>query len=491
VPDIRYVCLSDLHLGAATSVLTHLDAEGNHSPRDPAPLLTAVLAGLRKLIRDSGTTTPPTLVLHGDLFELALTTMEVAADTFGHLVTEAWGDPDDPLFAYEVLFVPGNHDHHLWEITREQQYEDYLHQSPNWNRPMVHVTAMRPDRLADTDREPIVGEFARRALGVDSSIASPIFRVLYPNLGLVDESGERGVVITHGHYLEPMYRAMTYLHNAISPKRPPRLTIAQLEADNWAWIDFFWSTMGRSGEGDADEVIPVLYELLQDQPAMQAIVNRVIDEFLPRNRSLLRRAQRWTLRRAGRHASAEIASRERHHAELLSPAATTGLTHYVEGPVLGQLLDEFDEVPKRLDFVFGHTHKPFAARRQPGEYPGVVVAHNSGGWVVDAVHPEPNKGASVVLISSELEVVDLSIYHQEVDPDDFRVAVTAVIDPRDEPTPLRAWLLDRIDADATPWAEIADLAALTVRERRQQLERRIQRGTAAVRSEPPVGPRGW
>ena len=115
VPEIRYVCLSDLHLGAANSVLTHLDDAGERVA-GPAPLLQGVLRGLRQLLEASGTTTPPTLVLHGDLFELALTTTEMAADTFGHFVAEAWGGPEAPLFAPEVLFVPGNHDHHLWEI---------------------------------------------------------------------------------------------------------------------------------------------------------------------------------------------------------------------------------------------------------------------------------------------------------------------------------------------------------------------------------------
>lgn len=493
MPDIRYVCLSDLHLGAANSVLTNLAADGSHAP-GPAPLLEAVLGGLRHLFEELSPDSPPTLVMHGDLFELALTTTETAADTFGHLVTEAWGDAGRPLFAPEVFFVPGNHDHHLWEIARQRQYEGEIHDRSRPVGPMRHVTSMNPEDPANGAVEPFVGDFARRALAGAADSRCPTFRVLYPNLGLVHPHSGRAVVINHGHYLEPMYRAMTHLHNVVTPDRPLRVSISQLEADNWAWIDFFWSTMGRSGEGEGDgedNAIPILYELLQSQDSMDAIVDRVIDDLLPRTRSLIRGAQRLVLRRAGREVSAAVARRERQHAGVLSPEATSGLINYLAGPVHGQLLDDYGHIPRRLDLVFGHTHKPFAARRHPPGYPGPVVAHNTGGWVVDAVEPEPMKGASITLISSDLEVVDLCIYRQETDPARYRVKVTPVSDPPDEETPLRDMLTRSIDADADPWSGIAKQAAETVAARQRQLDERIRAGTVAVRTEPPIGPRGW
>ena len=112
--------------------------------------------------------------------------------------------------------------------------------------------------------------------------------------------------------------------------------------------------------------------------------------------------------------------------------------------------------------------------------------------MVDAVQAEPLKGASVVLVGDDLEVVDLCIYRQEPDPSHYRVSVTPINDPPDEPTPFRDWLTNvGVRPDEEPWAEMADLAARTVRQRQYQLEQRIERGTFAVRTEPPVGPRGW
>lgn len=488
MPTIRHVCISDLHLGASNSVLTHLDAEGVHVD-GPAPVLEAVLGALRDLLAASETSTPPALVVHGDLFELALTSVEVAAASFAELVAIGWGDPSGPLFADRAYFVPGNHDHHMWELMREHAYEADLGPTLADVGPMPHVTPMRVENLPDDEREPLVEVLARLALaGTDAR--APSFQVAYPNLGLVDEERDRAVVVTHGHYLEPMYRAMTYLHNVVIPSRPPRLSVDQVEKDNWAWIDFFWSTMGRSGEAD-DAAVPVLYELMQHEGSMDAIVDRVVDDLLPARRSPLAAAERAALRRVGRRVARRIARRERHQAGLLSPDAAEGLTNYLAGPVRGQLCEEVGHVPGRVDLVFGHTHKPFAARSRPAGFPGEVVAHNTGGWVVDSVEPEPLKGAALSLISDELEVVDLCIYRQQAGARPPRVTVMAVPGPSAGPTPLRDWLVARLRADAGPWADVADATDRAVRERQCQLDTRIARGTEAVRGTPAGGPRGW
>lgn len=488
MPAIRYVCISDLHLGASNSVLTHLDAEGAHAD-GPAPMLEAVLDGLRALLVASGSPTPPTLVIHGDLFELALTSVEVAAASFAELVSIGWGDATAPLFASEAFFVPGNHDHHMWELMREHEFEADLGATPGALKPMQHVTPMLPEHLRSDDREPLVEALARLALA-GTDVPHPSFQVVYPNLGMVNSAGDRAVVVTHGHYLEPMYRAMSYLHNVVNPGRPSRLSVDEVEADNWAWIDFFWSTMGRSGEQN-DASVPVLYELMQHQESMDAIVDRVVEDFLPRTRSPLRAAERLVLRRLGRRVARQVARRERHQAGLLSPEATEGLTNYLAGPVRGQLLAEVGHIPERVDFVFGHTHKPFAAASEHAGYPAKVIAHNTGGWVVDSVEPEPVKGAAITLISDELEVVDVCFYRQHAGSRLPRVTVMPVPGAPDEPRPLRDWLVAELQPDSAPWSKIATLAASTVHERQRQLADRITRGTEAARSNPATGPRGW
>ena len=492
MPDIRYVCLSDLHLGAANSVLTNLAYDGAHVST-PGPLLHRMLRGLKQLLADLDTTTPPTLVVHGDLFELALTSTELAADTFGHFVFEAWGDPDRPLFAPEVLFVPGNHDHHLWEITRQRQYEGEIDATAGVLAPMRHVTSMRRDHPSTAAVEPFIGEMARRALAGRSQAPAPTFRVLYPNLGLLSDDGERAVVVTHGHYLEPMYRAMTQLHNVVIPRRPPRLDVGQIEADNWAWIDFFWSTMGRSGEGE-NSAIPILYELLQSEEAIEAVVARVVDDLLPRSRSVVRRVERLVARRAAQEVCTSVARRERHQPALLSPEATEGLTNYLAGPVKTQMTADFelDHVPRRVDLVFGHTHKPFASRRY-----GVRLPRAGGGPQLRGMGGRLHRvGADEGGVGRADRRRPRGRRPGHLPPGARAGGLPGAGVPR-ERSPRRA------DAAAPRGAGVAGPQRRRVGRRGHRRGRdgggarrsssRIGsgRGTLAVRTEPPVGPRGW
>ena len=49
--DIRYLCLSDMHLGAETSLLTNLHvASDTPDPSEPSPVLTRLVDCLRHLI---------------------------------------------------------------------------------------------------------------------------------------------------------------------------------------------------------------------------------------------------------------------------------------------------------------------------------------------------------------------------------------------------------------------------------------------------------
>lgn len=69
-----------------------------------------------------GSAPRPNLVHNGDVLEFALATDNVAAMAFDRFIDLAF-DPADPLFAPVVYYVPGNHDHHLWEVARERQLQ--------------------------------------------------------------------------------------------------------------------------------------------------------------------------------------------------------------------------------------------------------------------------------------------------------------------------------------------------------------------------------
>ncbi len=82
MPNIRCVCLSDMHLGAETSPLTNLkEGQSEPDPSKPSPVLERLAKYLRSLIdqnEDKDKSQKPKLILNGDILELALAAVGVA-----------------------------------------------------------------------------------------------------------------------------------------------------------------------------------------------------------------------------------------------------------------------------------------------------------------------------------------------------------------------------------------------------------------------------
>ena len=80
MPDIRYVCFSDMHLGEEDSLLTNLKTDSTEiDPSQPSPIMIQLVECLRYLISQNESDKKPTLILNGDILELALTTTNVSA----------------------------------------------------------------------------------------------------------------------------------------------------------------------------------------------------------------------------------------------------------------------------------------------------------------------------------------------------------------------------------------------------------------------------
>jgi hypothetical protein len=88
--DIAYICLSDMHLGADNSLLTGL-RENDVAPRTASPVLTQLVTCLRALVSRNQGERKPTLILNGDILELALANDNVAAMAFECFIEENGG----------------------------------------------------------------------------------------------------------------------------------------------------------------------------------------------------------------------------------------------------------------------------------------------------------------------------------------------------------------------------------------------------------------
>src|SRR5262249_52507866 len=101
--DIRYVIVADRHVGGPKSVVTSLterpatsmDTGFSTDPQRPSPVLSGLVSGLRQLTRDQDK--PPTLILAGDILDLALSPDEASAMVF-RLFAHLAFDDGPPVF---------------------------------------------------------------------------------------------------------------------------------------------------------------------------------------------------------------------------------------------------------------------------------------------------------------------------------------------------------------------------------------------------------
>jgi UDP-2,3-diacylglucosamine pyrophosphatase LpxH len=478
-PVIRWVCASDLHLGALNSVLTNVTDDGmGVDGRGPSPVMAALGDCLRTLPAGGSA---PQLVVLGDLFELALTPTDLAATTFGQLVSVLRLGQPDASVSPVIRFVPGNHDHRLWTLARDDHFVSYLESAPAGSvlSAADHITSLLPATPALAVRDRFTEALANRG-----GCPVPVEVVQsYPNLGLIDAAAKRAVVMSHGHFTEPIYRLMTGLDDIFGTRRETADATA-LEADNGGWIDFFWSSMGDSGDvsGEVRRMYESLNSVADMDAEIAAIARAIRDQRRPRPMARVEARIAARLLRAGVSASQ---NRERHRRgdAVMAPQTAAGLVTYLQGPVAAQLGHEVGH-PVETTFVFGHTHKPFVQTHTVTGFPGPVRVVNTGGWVVDSTLPEPVKGAAIVVIDDDLNVAILHCYQQGSDPGAYRVQIKS---PGEEPNPLVEQLSAAIDPGRDPWLSLAEAAAAAVAARTRQLAGRLN---ADIRSLATVADKG-
>ena len=402
--NTRYVCLSDLHLGEEDSLLTDVE-----DCTRPSPVLRRLAECLAEILSHNQPGAPkPGLILLGDVLELALCPSQQALIVFEQFLRSLM-PANSELFG-EIVYVPGNHDHHMWQAAREAQYLNYLGRlapgepiEPPWDTTKVVMDLAGKDRLVSGAATAI----ARRL----PHLRDRGFEILtaYANFGLRD--GGRAVVFHHGHFIEAAYRFFSTLASLFFPEQHIPEDVYTLEKENSSWIDFFWSTLGSCGRIGGD--IETIYEASADEASLGRITDTLASSIArqyPVPSWAPRFLREWVLKAALHEAAGAVsAGLERRQTEgeaPLSADAAKGLRWYVEGPLRRQFEQEQGNTPESMAFVLGHTHKPFVDCQD-----GARVL-NTGGWVVDAPRAQPLHGAAAVLIGEDLSTVGIRWYNE-------------------------------------------------------------------------------
>ncbi|OYQ33876.1 hypothetical protein CHU93_02855 [Sandarakinorhabdus cyanobacteriorum] len=420
---LRYICLSDLHLGAPDSLLTHIDDHDTVDPQVPSRVLVAFAKALRATVSALSDGEPPMLVLLGDVLDLGLSPSSDVAPAFMRFL-EALFPPDEPrLFSTDLWIVPGNHDNLLWDQARAFAFIDEIGPggtvAPGSSR-LGGTPLLQPDP-ASRIGSPLLNRLVRLHPGLETANAF----VAYPNLGLASRDGSRMLVLHHGHYLDAMYRLVSRFETWLQGNNMPPQTMDDLAA-NGPWISFLWSQLGNAG--DAGQGAWTLYEIMLDAGASHQMAGLVADRLvnalkqrfavLPRAplfhgisiEELVRAAVDFTLGHAAE--SQRLAEQS-----VLSTDELADLRWYVSTPLWHQIAATVgpDHLPSHLGFIFGHTHKPFQDQvTVPGQSLPVAV-YNTGGWVLDQPTLMPSQGGAAMLIDDDLNVASLRLFNDEPD----------------------------------------------------------------------------
>jgi UDP-2,3-diacylglucosamine pyrophosphatase LpxH len=425
----------------------------------------------------------PRLVLAGDVLELALATTNEAATVFARFI-ELLFDNGEPVVDGTIIYVPGNHDHHLWETARERQYASYVSE-PDTEMPLKnppwHTTHLFPWRKELDVENRDVESFLLTTLAkkVASSMNIRV-QTMYPNFAVLSADGKsRCTVVHHGHFTESIYYLMTELRKIVFPDRQDPDEIWDVEAENYAWIDFLWGTLGRSGEVGED--LEIVYNMLRSKKATGRLIRKlarsvparfkhpwwarwleslliwlVLTLLVNRFRKLERGAPDWPL----------------------SEKSNKLLKRYIGQYVRGQLQREYQGgLLDQLTFVFGHTHKPYETVLE--DVSGVEAAvhiYNMGGWVIDTIHTAPRQGGAIVVIDEDGYAASIRMYNQSDDPASYQVRVARADSEAGEYNPLYEDLKENlIKPEKPPWSDFSSEVEKAVKVRRQYLKELIRR----------------
>ena len=186
--DINYVCLSDTHFGEEDSLLTNLKtASTDTDPTKPSPVMKQLVDCLRELIsKNEEQGKKPTLILNGDILEFALCTINQAAMVFERFI-ELILPAGDELFE-RILYIPGNHDHHIWELARETQYVNHIMGIlPGKNLPIPWHTS---NMFIEDESERVPSYFLTKLVNRFQHLKDFTITAVYPNLGLFKEDSQ-------------------------------------------------------------------------------------------------------------------------------------------------------------------------------------------------------------------------------------------------------------------------------------------------------------
>jgi predicted phosphodiesterase len=258
-------------------------------------------------------------IILGDLFDLSLVSFR---NVYEH-AKEFFSEVSKIKNIENIVFVPGNHDHHIWTlILEEEEITKKINNGSDISEPLKRV-----DR--EYDNTFLNGLLPGRKI-----------HVTYPNL--LREIGGTLYFLHHGHLLD---RIFTPAGIILKPE-----SLQELEAFNSSWIEGIWYHLGQAER-------------------LGQMVNKGYKEFLAAKTFIDGFLEKFDI-----HGKTVAARMRGFKTEKLKSEIEEYLT---------SCIDWYKEKPYKLyppiSFIFGHTH-----RKSSGEEIEIkgekVNIYNTGAW---------------------------------------------------------------------------------------------------------------
>ena len=407
--NISHIIISDLHLGERIGILNKIDEQdyklkGLEISEAAIELIRTINYLLGKQPEDQQVS----LVLNGDLLGMSFgkihETLTILASFLKHFFEEI-----SPNRIKEIIYIPGNHDHHMWEMARETDF--------------VKNKANRKDARLFPTMKHTTGPFASDGIQsaildavydcIDGRIRSselPDIKVVYPNLICYNAEKNKVAIIHHGHFVEDLYNFISLTRQAIHPEIQLPSTIEEIEQENFAWIDFLFSMLGRSGKAgvDVELIMKIMGNPNSSEKEIDILSDRVAEKldfpFIPFN-FLEKYLTKTLIKRISKKANYERGNEE----FVCSEETIQDMLKYISGPCMHQCREHISTMPSNVSFIWGHTHKPFVKQHLSNENQ-VLKIYNTGGWTVDGLEPDPWRGGTIAFMDTDFNIVNVQIF---------------------------------------------------------------------------------
>lgn len=379
------ICISDFHIGERYGGITdnpghperyqQLDGSDSSRPFVRKEFMDFLL--YCKSMKDRHGKTKYLIIL-GDMWDLAMNNQEssfaLSTAFFRQLKELNKGFGIGELFE-NVIYVPGNHDHHFWKMLQERYWVTQRLEQGNAPLEMPRIAGLTLDAGSGAIQraETPTGEtriplhnLASPLLGVDSE--TPVY-VAYPHIFL-KKSNNDYALLTHGHLFEPNWNMVTMMFGELMKKNDIPLTIRNIEMFNSITTEMHSHALGQTPPYEFWEKIYDLQYTDKVPPEWQKGVREILD------------AHFYLRKDMGGHSHTQ--SKKYHDIQALQNQR--GLVkHY-----LAQAEKEGLDSDQRItSLIYGHTHIPSFGEtfiRYQNQEKMPLDIHNTGGWV--NINPE-------------------------------------------------------------------------------------------------------